>query len=140
MVDWSVRNNTLFCNIFANAKAQSCTHCHSTLHLTNFCAMAATQKTEKLQLEREVDYYGKKQLYHAGKEICNNFNGTRGCQLSRCRNAHICLDCRGEHARQNCTLAKNGNWPQHLRPIQSRWQLHELCEYSCQHRHTTCVA
>lgn len=116
MVDWSVRNNTLFCNIFANAKAQSCTHCHSTLHLTNFCAMAATQKTEKLQLEREVDSYGRKRLYHAGKEICNNFNGTRGCQLSRCRNAHICLDCRGEHARQNCTLAKNGNWPQHLGP------------------------
>lgn len=69
--------------------------------------MAATHKTEKFQAEREVDFYGRKRQYHAGKEICNNFNGTRGCQLARCRNAHVCYDYRGEHARQNCTIAKN---------------------------------
>jgi len=36
-VDWSVRNNTLFCNIFANLKPVACQHCSSISHTANFC-------------------------------------------------------------------------------------------------------
>lgn len=37
MVDSSVRNNLLFCNIFANLKPNTCNHCNSTLRLSGFC-------------------------------------------------------------------------------------------------------
>ena len=37
LVDWSVRNNSLFCNIFANLRPNTCDHCNSILHLTAFC-------------------------------------------------------------------------------------------------------
>ncbi|XP_033119144.1 uncharacterized protein LOC117118615 [Anneissia japonica] len=37
LVDWSIRNNTLFCNVFANSRPNTCQFCYSTLHLTAFC-------------------------------------------------------------------------------------------------------
>ena len=36
-VDWSVRNNSLFCNIFASLKPNTCNLCNSTLHTSAFC-------------------------------------------------------------------------------------------------------
>ena len=36
-VDWSVRNNTLFCNIFANMKPITCLNCQSINHSVAFC-------------------------------------------------------------------------------------------------------
>lgn len=63
-------------------------------NLSNFFVM--THKTEKFQIEKEVDLYSRKRQYHAGKEICNNFNSERRCQLSRYKTAHLCSDCNGE--------------------------------------------
>ncbi|XP_055999644.1 uncharacterized protein LOC125649823 [Ostrea edulis] len=107
LVDWSIRNNTLFCNIFANSKPQSCAACNSTLHLTGFCPLNANRRPTDSN-----DSYGRKRNFHAGREICNNFNGQRGCQLARCRNAHICLECKEDHSKLNCPSTKNSSWPQ----------------------------
>ena len=44
LVDWSIRDNTLFCNIFANVVPNMCQVCQSTLHSTGFCP-STTQGT-----------------------------------------------------------------------------------------------
>lgn len=108
LVDWSVRNNTLFCNLFANSKAQTCTTCNSTLHLSGFCPLNGPTGDKRYG---DMDSYGRKRQFHDGREICNNYNGVRGCQLPRCRNAHLCIECKGEHSKQNCSYSKNSTAP-----------------------------
>ncbi|KAK3106164.1 hypothetical protein FSP39_014029, partial [Pinctada imbricata] len=56
--------------------------------------------------DKETDTYGRKRMFFSGKEICNNFNGERGCKLFMCNNSHICLDCKGDHSRLSCPNAK----------------------------------
>ena len=41
LVNWSIRNNTLFCNIFSNLRPETCDHCKSTLHGSDFCIAVA---------------------------------------------------------------------------------------------------
>ncbi len=36
-IDRSVRNNTLYCSIFSNYKANACAGCESTLYMSDFC-------------------------------------------------------------------------------------------------------
>lgn len=103
LVDWSVRNITLFCKIFANDKVPTCMYLTIVdRNLSNFFVM--THKTEKFQIEKEVDLYSRKWQYHAGKEICNNFNSERRCQLSRYKTAHLCSDCN-----RNCLVSRKSS-------------------------------
>ncbi|KAL3877964.1 hypothetical protein ACJMK2_035605 [Sinanodonta woodiana] len=95
-VDWSIRNNTLFCNIFANSKPNACSGCSSTFHDSEFC----NQRSLNSYRKETIDAYGRERVLYLGKEICNNFNGTKGVAL-RCRNIHVCLNCKGDHARLN---------------------------------------
>lgn len=98
MVDWSVRNNLLFCNIFANLKPNTCNHCNSTLHLSGLCPSIVQKGTVDVhniqgyknnKSEFAKDSYGRSRVYHFGKEICNNFNGDRGCKAFRCNNLRM---------------------------------------------------
>ncbi len=114
-VDWSVRNNTLYCSIFTNARANSCANCGSTLHLSSFCP---TQETQSWQTSAGSgsnvsspsswnvvhpanrasvykDILGRTRCVHNGSEVCNNFNSVRGCQWVKCRNLHICGTVQG---------------------------------------------
>ena len=120
LVDWSVRNNTLFCNILANVRPHTCETCDSTLHTTGFCpnsqaiSMEDRKEYNKRKLgNNETDSHGRKRIYFKGREICNNFNGDRGCSSSRCNNWHICSDCKGEHSKSVCPLSKNDQAPQY---------------------------
>lgn len=94
----SVRNNLLFCNIFANPKPNTCNHCNSTLHLSGFCPSIDQKGTVGVhnmqdykdnKSEFAKDSYGRSRVYHLGKEICNNFNGDRGCKAFRCNNLRM---------------------------------------------------
>jgi len=108
-IDWSIRNNTLFCNIFANVRPNSCALCGSTFHTTGFCNknIHVRPRNTGNRME-EIDTYGRDRVNFQGREICNNFNGSKGCVAFRCRNLHICLVCKGEHAKLKCPLvAKN---------------------------------
>ena len=107
LVDWSVRNNTLFCNLFANAKAQSCSSCGSTLHQTGFCHLTGSGSDKR----SDTDHYGRRKMYHEGREICNNFNGSKGCFAQKCRHVHVCLECKGAHPLSMCEQAKNSKLP-----------------------------
>ena len=115
-VDWSVRNNKLFCNIFANLKPISCYSCGNLDHTAGFCPMSTANQIQRKRLQgttlynTEKDTHGRVRQTHMGREICNNFNN-RGCTSSRCGNSHICLICKGEHSAVNCKESKNGLHP-----------------------------
>ena len=122
-VDWSIRNNTLFCNIFANTRPNACNVCGSTFHVTGFCgqSVSAQTKIHVNQKQTEPDTYGRERINYLGRKICNNFNGARGCMSPKCRNFHVCLLCKGEHSRMSCSQAKNeGVAPQKIGAINQR--------------------
>ncbi|CAC5405182.1 unnamed protein product [Mytilus coruscus] len=104
-VDWSIRNNTLFCNIFTNIRPNTCNVCGSNFHTSGFCSL--TQRSSRNKIDDFQDTYGRERIFHSGREICNNFNGYRGCILPRCRNAHVCFVCKGDHSKINCQQTKN---------------------------------
>lgn len=116
-VDWSIRNNTLFCNIFANTKPNTCNTCGSTFHTTGFCNQSSINVRNQFGLSRspDQDTYGRERVYYLGREICNNFNGPKGCSNLRCRNSHVCIVCKADHPKLVCSQAKNdGQGPQKI--------------------------
>lgn len=112
VMHWTVRNNLLFCNIFANlhVKPNTCNLCNSTLHISAFCPTLISNrqlvqqgffrnsKLPRQEQELHLDSYGRERVFHLNKEICNNFNGVRGCLAPRCNNSHVCLICKKEHS------------------------------------------
>ena len=109
-LDWSKRDSQLYSNIFTNYKSNSCQHCHSVSHLSDFCP--------KILQDNNITYFGSasnhysykssgtSDLHGKGEEICNNLNGNEGCFHSRCNNLHVCLECHGPHSRFQCTKDK----------------------------------
>ena len=121
-VDWSVRNNTLFCNIFANNKPNSCEHCASCDHSSGFCPSLLQDSTSNTSNPHSTQspnpsYRGRNDMYgrainsHQGNEICNNYNGERGCWRQRCNNLHVCAVCKQNHPKTQCRAAKNYQRP-----------------------------
>ena len=109
-VDWSVRDNTLFCNIFANIKPSACFNCNSISHVAAFCPLASSgRKDTGTNQRKNTDIQGRPRIMYNDKEICNNFNSARGCNNSRCGNAHVCLNCRGEHTSLKCISSESKN-------------------------------
>jgi len=108
LVDWSVRNNTLFCNIFANMKPITCQACNSVSHPSRFCPLSAERgSVHNINHNRSKDTYGRNRQFFQGREICNNFNGDQGCQRFRCNNLHVCLSCKQYHSLKQCPASKN---------------------------------
>lgn len=116
-VDWSVRNNTLFCNVFANMKPITCMNCQSINHSVAFCpnmSRASSLQGRNTQLpfregnkamydNNRNDTYGRPRLSYGGLEICNNFNTEKGCYRPRCNNLHVCAVCKkADHSRLQC--------------------------------------
>ena len=112
-VDWSIRNHTLFCNIFANTRPNACNVCGSTFHGTGFCGQSVSAQTTNHvnQKQTEPDASGREIINYLGREICNNLNWARGCMFTKCRNVHVCLLCKGEHSKMSCSQAKKRVWP-----------------------------
>ena len=110
-IDWSVRNKTLFCNIFTSRKANACYLCQSSLHLASFCPKLSEigfQARSRNNSEQSImDRWGRNRVQINGQEICNNFNSTQGCRKPRCRFLHACLTCNKDHSQQDCKESKN---------------------------------
>ena len=104
VIDWSIRNNRLFCNIFSSARPIVCSNCNSPFHNTISCnqRMYNSQYFNKSR-GSEQDLYGRERVFHMGREVCNNFNGMKGCSNVRCRNAHVCLNCKGDQSKMLCS-------------------------------------
>lgn len=113
-VDWSVRDNTLFCNIFANLRPSACYICNSISHTAGFCPMTTSKNNSTIRTQRkgqESDSQGRPRVAYQDREICNNFNSFKGCENARCGNAHVCLRCQGDHSVKKCNDSKNGQTP-----------------------------
>ena len=110
-IDWSVRNKTLFCNIFTNSKAYTCNLCQSSLHMASFCPKLSDRSFQvwarNSNGQSTVDRWGRARVLINGKELCKNFNTTCGCKRSHCTFLHACLICHKEHSQQDCKDSKN---------------------------------
>lgn len=114
-IDWSVRDEVLYNNIFSGRPVNACAVCNSTSHDTSFCpldtgrrAEPPSQRSERYYKNtdrvRSTDLHGRPRVYHQNKEICNNFNGDAGCRTNNCPRAHVCSACKGDHAKSACPL------------------------------------
>ena len=117
-VDWSIRNNTLFCNIFANQRPITCNKCSSITHTTGFCPLFGQNSIQSSQgkpsfesQNAKTDSYGRTRIRYGEFEICNNFNTEKGCVRPKCNNLHVCTICKKDHPKFKCSEAKNGNPP-----------------------------
>ena len=116
-LDWSKRDSQLYSNIFTNYKSNCCQHCFSVSHLSDFCPRILQENKSTFygsvsnnysnKRSGSSDSYGRPKYYMKGEEICNNFNGNKGCFRSRCNNLHVCIGCHGPHPRSQCTKDKD---------------------------------
>ncbi len=86
-VDWSIRDNDLFCSVFAGHKAQACSICNSLTHATMFCG----------QVEKSTPNPNfQSKPMHNGVEICLKWNqGT--CVRKPCPYVHRCTHCKSNN-------------------------------------------
>lgn len=112
-VDWSVRDNELYCKLFAGRRANACTLCSSMAHATDFCPLSTGPRGMKrnnvaaTSRSDNTDIQGRPRKFHAGTEVCNNFNTPKGCTRYMCKFAHICSTCKsGEHSLPECSRQK----------------------------------
>ena len=120
-LDWSKRDSQLYSNIFTNYKSNCCQHWHSVSHLSDFCPkifqdnkityFGSASNNNSNKSSGTSDSHGRQRSFIKGDEICNNFNGNKGCFRSRCNNLHVCLECHGPHSRSQCTKDKDGKIP-----------------------------
>ena len=102
-VDWSVRDNKLFCNIFANNKPVSCGICFSVTHHSGFCP----RLVDGSKYFNMVNHEAKSSTSSIkGKEICIHFNGDKGCFRKNCRYLHCCKICKEDHSMIQCSVNK----------------------------------
>ena len=116
-LDWSKRDSQLYSNIFTNYKSNCCQHCYSVSHLSDFCPRILQESKSTFygpvsnnysnKRSGSSDSYGRQKYYMKGEEICNNFNGNKGCFRNRCNNLHVCIGCHGPHPRSQCTKDKD---------------------------------
>jgi len=107
-VDWSVRNNTLFCNIFADQKPTTCHRCHSTSHGAGFCPQLTSPNQDMTRRSNtQNDGFSRSKQFYQGKEICILFNCEKDCLRPKCHFLHVCLICKKGHSRIHCPEPKN---------------------------------
>jgi hypothetical protein len=135
-IDWSIRDNNLFCSLFAGRKAIVCANCASIEHNTGFCPEAQNQVSPSTRsrsganrnydrnnvndrntgnFDRNFDRRGRARVFDAqGKEMCNDFNSEGGCKRTTCLYTHACVSCKRSthHAvRGKCVVAAPSQVP-----------------------------
>ena len=116
-LDWSVRDNDMYCKLFAGRHAIACGICSSMAHSMDFCPLSTAFRNNRRlggtghfnNLENGVAQHRK------GDGICHAFNSAKGCARLACRFAHACMVC-------------YRNWPRYC----LRW-----CGLCCHSRHST---
>lgn len=114
-VDWSVREHSIFSEVFMGYRANRCKFCQSTVHASESCVMSIRQNQKGTSLvhpnanpgnqyasnNQFTDRRGRQKVFHNGLELCNNYNlGT--CVVRPCRFLHVCLRCFGSHPQKAC--------------------------------------
>ena len=115
-LDWSQRDSEIYTMISAHLSA-SCSKCGEFSHQPQFCPSLPQSRASnspnrhsapRSQGYDNVDVYGRQRVYKGGAEICNNFNGERGCKTPRCSRQHRCFTCNREnHGASSCRASMN---------------------------------
>ena len=106
-VDWSLGDPDLRTRVCAGATVSRCNSCGSTVHSTVMCTnREPSLKNKKRKYPSDLDMHGRARIFHEGKELCNNYNGTRGCERSNCRYSHLCSNCFLSHSSTKCRKGK----------------------------------
>ena len=116
-ISWAHKDTDLYLRIFAGEKSRACDSCKSMLHSTRFCPEALSNSSASRFNSGGVpttDRRGRQRLYHEGKEICNNYNTSRGCNMDHNNSnfVHLCRLCKAtSHSAVQCPSKqlKNGN-------------------------------
>jgi hypothetical protein len=104
-VDWAIRDEYLFVTIFTGKRAQQCAVCGGGSHSSGFCPMHTTElnaRQKEMKPTHGADIRGRRVLHMNGKQICNNYNGQRGCTSPLCQRLHVCLECKKPHPVKQC--------------------------------------
>lgn len=120
-VDWSLKNTSLYLEVFAGLKSRTCDICHQTDHTSGFCPSNNSGPTSHLTSQSRFTSHGEQasltfgnsynrgtpKRYHNGKEICNKFNSDIGCTWNHnnfFKIIHVCANCRSPtHSSIKCT-------------------------------------
>ena len=116
-VDWSIRDNNLFCTIFAGMKANICGLCSSITHSTEFCPLLVNPNLKKGQNQnmnsgnnqnnspnnsnRKTD---RNNVTFQGIQLCHNYNERACYRKQNCKYLHLCYDCHSPHPKSQCRV------------------------------------
>ena len=129
-VDWSVKDTSLFCSVFAGHRATACSICNSLLHQDRFFPQVQNNTTSfnrndrtynSMNRESFTSYGNQQRVYHLGKEVCNNFNQREvGCIWPGCTRVHVCARYKSkDHSALACKVGAS-NTPKVSKPQPSK--------------------
>ena len=112
-IDWSVRDDELYFQLFAGCRARTCHRCSAVDHSSDFCPSIVhgdlkADMFQSVTTDARSKYNGAARpkrspvLTADHREVCFNFNGPRGCSAPSCARAHVCLRCLQPHAQKDC--------------------------------------
>lgn len=119
-IDWSLLDVKIYNRVTTGHKTRICELCSSMTHTTWQCERFTDRPySNKPRLpvnssllgksDKDMDRQGRKRVYFAGKEICNNFNDVKSCSREHCSFSHICSKCKKEgHSGIQCPNASRG--------------------------------
>ena len=107
-VDWAVRDNGLFCTIFAGMRTNVCTLCSSVNHTSDFCSLVGkglpnrAVAVSNVLLVQVIPKQGKRHFQtFQGVPLCIDYN-ERICTRPACRFLHLCSECYSPHPKSRC--------------------------------------
>lgn len=129
-LNWSKTDSTLFSLAFTGKakKASSCELCFSSNHSTAQCqdnqtAVALTFGGPTWPLPAAAShqsFQAQPQKMHTQRPICGLYNSKKGpsaCTYGqRCRYIHICMLCKGNHPRSECSRSDEQHQAKRVRP------------------------
>ncbi|CAF4535911.1 unnamed protein product, partial [Rotaria magnacalcarata] len=112
-INWSIRDDDLYFQIFAGRRARTCDKCSSVDHSTDFrpsifhwdikndvTSMSMNDSRSRIMMWQR---FKRTSIFTADqREICFNYNGNRGCTNHVCQRAHVCLKCQQPHPQKDC--------------------------------------
>lgn len=111
-INWAVRDDDLYFQIFAGRRSRTCERCSSVDHATEFCLTIIHTDLKTNLFHSTTDARNRSfpdsrpkrtPIFTADqREICFNYNGFRGCTTSTCSLAHVCLKCQQPHSQKDC--------------------------------------
>ena len=136
-INWAIKDTNLFCMTFAGRTALTCGQCNSLAHTTQFCPqnIGKNQNTphfgistvggnQKLGTNRGIDIKGRNRVSHKGRELCNNYNSSAGCDKPNCQYWHICIKCRAPGHPMALCKGANSSANQYVQKPDTRHKLH----------------